>query len=77
MPGQCGRHFFNATTVTMERSAMPAADGFSVPPACHNAISFGTKGPGSLPGSLRPSNSTIWPEKMMTAMPAVKPTVTG
>ena len=44
--------------------------------AAPSAASFGTTGPAPS-GSVRPSRSLIWLAKMMTAMPAVKPTVTG
>jgi hypothetical protein len=39
--------------------------------------SFGMSSPGSFPASVMPSRSWIWLAKMMTAMPAVNPTVTG
>ena len=45
--------------------------------AAHSAGSFSSSGPGSAPGKARPSSSLIWLAKMITAMPAVKPTVTG
>ena len=57
----------SATATRIERVAAASA----------SAASFGTIGPGSLPASVRPSRSLIWLAKMMTAMPAVKPTVTG
>ncbi len=45
--------------------------------AAPSASSLGTSSPGSLPVSVNPNRSLIWLAKMMTAMPAVKPTVTG
>ena len=42
-----------------------------------SATSLGTIGPGSSPASVRPSSSLSWLARMMTAMPAVNPTVTG
>ena len=44
--------------------------------ALHKPSIFGRKAAGSL-GRLRPKSSFSWLAKMMTAMPAVKPTVTG
>jgi hypothetical protein len=52
------------------------AEGLSVGSASASAPSLGSSGPGSF-SSARPSSSLIWLAKMMTAMPAVKPTVTG
>ena len=46
-------------------------------PARAPAASRGRTARGSGPASVRPSRSRIWLAKMITAMPAVKPTVTG
>ena len=48
----------------------------TLPSAPAKASSFGTKAAGSW-ASVRPSRSLIWLAKMIVAMPAVKPTVTG
>ena len=42
-----------------------------------SAASLGSSGPGSAPARCRPPRSFIWLAKMVTAMPAVKPTVDG
>ena len=39
--------------------------------------SFGSNSPGSFVGSEMPNRSLSWLAKIMTAMPAVNPTVTG
>ncbi len=46
-------------------------------PGLPKRFELGRSSPGSLPVSLSPKRSLIWLAKMMTAMPAVKPTVTG
>ena len=61
----------------MVRNATTIADGLNVPQAAVSALSFGMSSPGSLPSSDRPNSSLSWLAKMMIAMPAVKPTVTG
>ena len=38
---------------------------------------FSSNGPGSPPPNYSPRSSLIWLAKMITAIPAVKPTVTG
>ena len=60
---------------TSRRALRPS--GLIVPQACPRAASLGMIAPGSSPASVRPNRSWIWLAKMMTAMPAVKPTVTG
>ena len=42
-----------------------------------SASSFGISSPGSFAVSVIPSRSLSWLAKMMTAIPAVNPTVTG
>jgi hypothetical protein len=59
-----------------ERTAVATAAGLSVASASASAASFGTSGPGSL-ARARPSSSLTWLAKMITAIPAVNPTVTG
>ena len=56
---------------------MPAAAGEKAGMAARIAGIFSTSGPGSGPVNVRPSSSPIWLAKMMTAMPDVKPMVTG
>jgi hypothetical protein len=62
---------------TITTAATAAAEAFTVPIAPPNAANFGMIAPGSFPSSVRPSNSLIWLAKMITAIPAVNPTVTG
>ena len=57
-------------------AATPTAAGLSVGSASASAASFGRSGPGSL-SRARPSNPLSWLARMMTATPAVNPTVTG
>ena len=75
--GQCGRSFFSATSAAIEPSESATVAGRSVGSAAHSAGSLSRSGPGSLPGRVRPSRGTSWLAKMIAAMPAVKPTVTG
>ena len=75
--GQCGRNRRTVMMMTMVSSATAIGAHPAVGRADPRASSLGTNGPGSGPLSVRPSNSLIWPAKMMTAMPEVKPTVTG
>jgi hypothetical protein len=75
--GQCGRKRRTATIVPIASAAIAPAAGLSVGSAAARACSLGTIGPGSGPASVRPSSSLSWLARMMTAMPAVKPTVTG
>ena len=76
--GQCGRQRRTARitpTVTGGDRDRGEIDAWAAPrPA---PPSLGTSGPGSGAASVRPSSSLSWLAKMMTAMPAVKPTVTG
>jgi len=55
---------------------MVTACKLMLPRACHKASSLGRNAAGSF-GTASPSNSLSWLAKMMTAIPAVKPTVTG
>ena len=55
---------------------MASADGLIVPMTPHSASILGMRAPGSW-AIVSPRRSWIWLAKMMTAMPAVKPTVTG
>jgi len=61
----------------MTSSASATAAGLMVSRERASASTLATKGPGSLPASVNPRRSLSWLAKMMTAMPAVKPTVTG
>ena len=76
MPGQCGRTRRRPTITAMVPSDSATAAGVMVARAAQSAGSFSSSSPGSSV-RLRPSNSRIWLAKMITAMPAVKPTVTG
>jgi hypothetical protein len=72
--GQCGRH---RRAAAIDKAATPTACALTVGAALANAASFGTNGPGNVPLTVMPNRSASSPEKMITAMPAVKPTVTG
>ena len=76
-PGQCGLTLLRTTITPMVSSASAVAAALIVSAACESASILATNGPGSLPSSRRPSRSFTWLAKMMTAMPEVKPTVTG
>ena len=77
MPGQVGRSFLSATIMRMLTLATAIAETFAVGNPCASVSSFGMSWPGSLAASLMPSSSLSWLAKMMTAIPAVNPTVTG
>src|ERR1700722_8918509 len=77
MAGQRGRQKrkpANSTTLINER---PTAAGESVDMLDPRKGIFSRSGPGSAPLNDKPSSGLISPEKIVTAMPAVKPTVTG
>ena len=77
MAGQRGhqkRKPAKSAMLTIERLS---AAGESVDSFDHRKGSFSSRGPGSAPLKERPSNGLISPEKIVTAIPAVKPTVTG
>ena len=76
-PGQCGRTRFRPWIRTMVPSAIATAAGVTDPRAAQSASIFGQSAAGSPPGRLIPKRSLIWLAKMMTAMAAVNPTVTG
>ena len=75
-PGQCGRTRRRIRMNAIEKSAIAMAAGRTVPAAAQSAASFGTSSPGSCARSS-PNRSFNWLVRMMTAMPAVKPDVTG
>ncbi len=75
--GHVGFHRRTSAMMAMVATETLTAPGLMVPLACASASSLGISSPGSLPDSVMPSRSRIWLAKMMTAMPAVKPTVTG
>ena len=60
----------------MEPAATATAAGLKVGAASHRAVSLGRKAAGSRLARLSPSRSRSWLVRMMTAMPAVKPTIT-
>ena len=74
--GQRGCHRRSATMARIVPAATAAALGETVPRTPHSANSFCSNGPGSC-GKFRPKSGFIWLAKMITAMPPVKPTVTG
>ena len=75
MPGQCGRKRRSTTMMPMRRGERHGrGDRRSAAPASASACERSAPGSGR---SVRPSRSLIWLTKMMTAMPAVNPTVTG
>ena len=76
-PGQCGRRCFRPTMMAMVANASPMVAGSAVGTAAQRAGSLSSSGPGSAPARVSPNSSRIWLAKMMMAMPAVKPTVTG
>lgn len=57
-------------------TAMASAAGVKVGMAAPSATILGTKAAGSAPRS-RPKSSLSWLARMITPIPAVKPTVTG
>ena len=77
MPGQLGRTRLKAKISAAVPRPTAKAAGFSVSPAAASALSFGSSSPGSGPASRRPPRSLSWLARMVTAMPQVKPTVTG
>lgn len=77
MPGQCGRARRSPKITAMDKSATPTAAGVMLPRAAHSACSFNKISPGSAPGRASPNRSLIWLAKMISPIPAVKPTVTG
>jgi len=76
-PGQEGRRRRSRRMTPIVSPAMPVAAVEKPGSAAAMAVSLSASGPGSPLGKLKPSNSPIWLAKMITAMPAVKPTVTG
>jgi hypothetical protein len=77
MPGQAGRSFRRKMMIAMLTAARATAEKLAVPSPPANASSFGRNSPGSFVASVIPSRSLSWLAKIMTAIPAVNPTVTG
>ncbi len=75
--GQPGARRLTPTMMPMVSTERPSAATFKVGSAWVSTSSLGMISAGSFTLSVRPSRSLIWLEKMMVAMPAVKPTVTG
>src|SRR5271154_940839 len=75
--GQRGRQKRKPANSTMLVSERPTAAGESVDSFDHRKGIFSRSGPGSAPLKDKPSSGLISLEKIVTAMPAVKPTVTG
>ena len=61
----------------MLAAAIASAEPFTVGSACQSTGSFSASACGSGAPSVSPSRSLVWLAKMITAMPAVNPTVTG
>ena len=76
-PGQCGRQRRSGDDDRDREQRDRHRRGVDGRQAPRQRLQLRDHGPGSLPASVRPSRSLIWLAKMMTAMPAVKPTVTG
>ncbi len=62
--------------VAIDTTDSTTVTGLMVPIAFHRAATFGKVSAGSC-ASVRPNRSRTCVIRMMTAMPAVKPTVTG
>src|ERR1700728_3348081 len=77
MAGQRGRHMRKPTNIAMLATERLSAAGESVGSVDHKKGIFSMSGPGSAPLKDKPSSGLISLEKIVTAMPAVKPTVTG
>ncbi len=77
MPGQLGRNLRSKRMVPTVIAETATADALSVGSARTSAASLGSSSPGSSPASSSPKRALIWLANMMTAIPAVKPTVTG
>ena len=75
-PGHFGRYRRSPTMMPMARTDKASVAGLIVLMLSPMAHSFGSNAAGSL-AMLRPSSSFTWLAKMMTAIPAVNPTVTG
>ncbi len=68
--------FGQARRIASDPAATPIAAGEAVGRLAPYAVHFARNGPGT-PSIRRPSRSRIWEEKMMTAIPLVKPVTTG
>src|ERR1700689_13148 len=77
MAGQRGRQMRKLANSAMHASERLSAASESVDRFDHKNGIFSRSGPGSAPLKDKPSSGLISPEKIVTAMPAVKPTVTG
>ena len=75
--GQWGRQAPHGEDAGDRHDGDREAAGLTVGRAPASAPSLGTIGPGSPPASVRPSISLSWLARMIRAMPAVNPTVTG
>ena len=77
MPGHCGLARLRIAMMAMVATERPIAVGLAVLSASKRTGSFWASGPGSAPSTLSPRSSLTWLAKMMMAIPAVNPTVTG
>src|ERR1700678_3621018 len=77
MAGQLGRQMRRPANSTMLANETTSARGEIVEIFDHRKGIFSRSGPGSAPLKDKPSSGLISPEKIVTAMPAVQPTVTG
>ena len=75
-PGQVGFHLRRPTITARPSTVSATAAGCVVPMYSANAFQRGTNSAGTAP-IRKPSMSFTWLEKMLTAMPAVKPVITG
>src|SRR5277367_6284547 len=77
MAGQLGRQKRKAANSATHVTERLSAAGENVDRFDHRNGIFSRSGPGSAPLKDKPSSGLISLEKMVTAIPAVKPTVTG
>src|SRR3984885_11569680 len=77
MAGQRGRQKRKPANSVMLTTERLSAAGENVEMFDHRKGIFSSSGPGSAPLKDKPSSGLISLEKIVTAMPAVKPTVTG
>src|SRR5271154_4495202 len=77
MAGQRGRQIRKPANSAMLATERLSAAAESVEMFDHRKGIFSRSGPGSAPLNDKPSSGWISLEKIVTAIPAVKPTVTG
>lgn len=77
MPGQAARQRRSPRMIATVSSATAAVVASRVGAAAASAASLGKRAGGSAPSSVSPKNSRSWLAPMISAIAAVKPTVTG